>query len=86
MLYTRKGGMNPPEIGVPMKAKVKPGTNGQPMIATMRLDLALDMDRELVRLAGAITWDRLVQMTSSSLCVTVERSSPPSGQESCSMS
>jgi hypothetical protein len=31
------------------------------MIATMRLDLALDMDHELVRLAGVIAWGRLVE-------------------------
>jgi transposase, IS5 family len=42
-----------------MKPKPKPKTHEQPLIATMRLDLALDMDHELVRLAGVIPWDRL---------------------------
>lgn len=42
-----------------MKPKPKPRTHAQPLIATMRLDLALDMDHELVRLAGVIPWDRL---------------------------
>jgi len=42
-----------------MKPKPKPKTHAQPLIATMRLDLALDMDHELVRLAGVIPWDRL---------------------------
>jgi hypothetical protein len=45
---------NPRLSGVPMKPKAKPRTDGVPMIATMRLDLALDMDHELVRLAGVI--------------------------------
>jgi len=42
-----------------MKPKAKPRTHEQPLIATMRLDLALDMDHELVRLAGVNPWDAL---------------------------
>ena len=44
-----------------MKPKAKPKTNERPLIATMRLDLSLDLDHELVRLAGVIPWDRLVE-------------------------
>ena len=47
--------------GVPMKPKAKPRTDSVPMIATMRLDLALDMAHELVRLAGVIPWGRLTE-------------------------
>jgi len=42
-----------------MKPKAKPRTHEQPLIATMRLDLALDLDHELVRLSGVIPWDAL---------------------------
>jgi len=52
---------NPRLSGVPMKPKAKPRTNAVPLIATMRLDLALDMDHELVRLAGVIPWNRLAE-------------------------
>jgi len=44
-----------------MKPKAKPQTKTVPMIATMRLDLALDLDHELVRLAGVIPWDHLAE-------------------------
>jgi len=44
-----------------MKPKAKPKTHEQPLIATMRLDLALDMDHELVRLAGVIPWAQLAE-------------------------
>ena len=37
-----------------MKPKPKAKTNEQPLIATMRLDMALGMDHELVRLAQTI--------------------------------
>jgi len=52
---------NPLLSGVPMKPKAKPRTDAVPMIATMRLDLALDLDHELVRLAGVIPWDHLAE-------------------------
>lgn len=42
-----------------MKPKPKVKTHEQPLIATMRLDLALDMDHELVRLAETINWDAI---------------------------
>jgi hypothetical protein len=42
-----------------MKQKAKPRAHEQPLIATMCLDLALDMDHELVRLVGVIPWDHL---------------------------
>jgi len=42
-----------------MKPKAKPRTHKQPLITTVRLDLALDLDHEMVRLAGVIPWDRL---------------------------
>ena len=44
-----------------MKPKAKPTTNAVPLIATMRLDLALDLDRELVRLVGTIPWETLAE-------------------------
>jgi IS5 family transposase len=40
-----------------MKPKPNPKTHQQPLLATMRLDLALDMDHELVRLAQTINWE-----------------------------
>ncbi len=42
-----------------MKPKAKPRTIKQPLIATMRLDLASDLDHGLVRLAAVIPWDDL---------------------------
>jgi transposase, IS5 family len=42
-----------------MKPKPKAKTHEQPLIATMRLDLALDMDHELVRLTQTINWDAI---------------------------
>ena len=42
-----------------MKPKAKAKTHEQPLIATMRLDLALDMDHELVRLAQTINWEAI---------------------------
>jgi transposase, IS5 family len=42
-----------------MKPKPKAKTHEQPLIATMRLDLAIDMDHELVRLAQTINWDAI---------------------------
>jgi len=42
-----------------MKPKPKPRTHEQPLIASMRLDLALDMDHELVRLAETINWEAI---------------------------
>ena len=47
----QKGRDEPPEIGVRMKPKAKAKTHEQPLIVTMRLELAIDMDHELVRLA-----------------------------------
>lgn len=44
-----------------MKPKAKPTTNEVPLIATMRLDLAVDLDHELVRLAGIIPWKSLAE-------------------------
>jgi len=43
-----------------MKPKPKPKTHQQPMIGTMRLELAIDMDHELVRLAQVIDWDAIL--------------------------
>jgi len=37
-----------------MEPKPKPKTNERPLIATMRLDLSLDLDHELVSLAGVV--------------------------------
>ena len=55
-LVHKKEGGGPPESGVPMKPKPKPKatSHDRPLMATMRLDLALDMDHELVRLAQTI--------------------------------
>ncbi len=52
-------GGDPPESGVPMKPKPKATTHERPLMGTMRLDLALDMNHELVRLAAAIDWDAI---------------------------
>jgi hypothetical protein len=42
-----------------MKPKAAPKTHAQPLMGTMRLDLALDMGHPLVKLAGVLPWDRL---------------------------
>lgn len=42
-----------------MKPKPKMKTHQQAMIGTMRLELAIDMDHELVRLAQTINWDAI---------------------------
>jgi transposase, IS5 family len=42
-----------------MKPKPAPKTHAQPLMGTMRLDLALDMGHPLVRLAGVIPWEQL---------------------------
>ncbi len=42
-----------------MTPKSKRQTHETPLMATMRLDLSLDLDHELVRLAQAIPWERL---------------------------
>jgi len=42
-----------------MKPKPAPKTHAQPLMGTMRLDLALDMGHPLVRLAGVIPWGQL---------------------------
>ncbi|WP_316410982.1 hypothetical protein [Mesoterricola sediminis] len=42
-----------------MKPKPKATTHERPLMGTMRLDLALDMNHELVRLAAAIDWDAI---------------------------
>ena len=55
------GRENPHFSGVPMKPKAKPTTNEVPLLATMRLDLAVDLDHELVRLAGIIPWAALAE-------------------------
>ena len=60
-----------------MKPKSKPKTHEQPLIATMRLDLALDMNHELVRLAGVIPWDRLGQEFGPLYCADNGRPAVP---------
>ena len=60
-----------------MKPKPKPRTHAQPLIATMRLDLALDMDHELVRLAGVIPWDRLADEFGPLYCADNGRPAVP---------
>jgi len=57
----QKGGDERPLSGVPMKPKPNPKTHQQPMLGTMRLDLAIDMDHELVRLAQSINWDAITR-------------------------
>ncbi|BDU75472.1 IS5 family transposase [Mesoterricola sediminis] len=52
-------GGDPPDSGVPTKPKPKATTHERPLMGTMRLDLALDMNHELVRLAAAIDWDAI---------------------------
>lgn len=42
-----------------MKPKAKTKTHAQPLISTMRLELAIDMDHELVRLAQTINWEAI---------------------------
>ena len=51
-LVHKKGGGEPPESGVPMKPKPKATTHERPLMGTMRLELALDMDHERVFPAG----------------------------------
>jgi len=60
-----------------MKPKAKPRTHEQPLIATMRLDLALDMDHELVRLAATIPWDRLAEEFGPLYCADNGRPAVP---------
>ena len=55
-LVHKKAGGDPPEPGVLMKPKPKATTHERPLMGTMRLDLALDLNHELVRLAEAINW------------------------------
>ena len=45
---------NPSESGVQMRPKEKQKTHVQPMIDASRLDLMLNMEHELVRMAEAI--------------------------------
>jgi len=42
-----------------MKPKPKATTHERPLMGTMRLDLVLNMNHELVRLAMAISWDAI---------------------------
>jgi len=58
---------------------VLPERHEQPLIATMRLDLALDMDHELVRLAGVIPWDDLAAEFDRSTAPTMADPLSPSG-------
>lgn len=44
-----------------MKPKSQPQTHAQPLIGAARLDLILNMDHELVKLADAIDWEGLAQ-------------------------
>jgi IS5 family transposase len=60
-----------------MKPKAKPRTHEQPLIATMRLDLALDMDHELVRLAAVIPWDHLAAQFGPLYCCDNGRPAVP---------
>jgi len=55
----QKDGDERPISGVPMKPKPNPKTHQQPMLGTMRLDLAIDMDHELVRLAQSNNLDAI---------------------------
>jgi IS5 family transposase len=60
-----------------MKPKAKPRTHEQPLIATMRLELALDMDHELVRLAGVIPWDHMAEEFGPLYCADNGRPAVP---------
>ncbi|MDP1832263.1 MAG: hypothetical protein Q8K67_09405 [Geothrix sp.] len=44
-----------------MRPKEKQKTHEQPLIGASRLDLMLNMEHELVRLAEAINWGSLVE-------------------------
>lgn len=44
-----------------MKPQAKPTTNEIPLLATMRLDLVVDLDHDLVRLAGIIPWEAMAE-------------------------
>ena len=44
-----------------MRPKEKRPTYKQPLIGEVRLDLMLNLEHELVRLAGAIDWDALAE-------------------------
>ena len=52
---------NPSESGVQMRPREKQKTHEQPLIGASRLDLMLNMEHELVRLAEAINWASLVE-------------------------
>ena len=60
-----------------MKPKAKPRTHAQPLIATMRLDLASDMDHEMVRLAGVIPWGCLAEEFGPLYCADNGRPAMP---------
>ena len=51
---------NPSESGVQMRPKEKQKTHEQPLIGASRLDLMLNMEHELVRLAEAINSEHFV--------------------------
>lgn len=67
----------PPKTGVQMKPKAKPRTHEQPLIATMRLDLALDMSHALVHLAEVIPWDNLAEAFGPLYCADNGRPAVP---------
>lgn len=60
-----------------MKPKPKMKTNQQPMIGTMRLELAIDMDHELVRLAQVIDWEAIATEFRSMYCPNNGRPAVP---------
>jgi IS5 family transposase len=51
----------PSKTGVWMRPTEKRKTHGQPLLGSVRLDLMLNMEHELVRLAVAIDWAALVE-------------------------
>jgi len=53
-----------------MKPKPNPKTHQQPMLETMRLDVAIDMDHELVRLAQSVNWDAIITEFRPMYCPT----------------
>ncbi len=60
-----------------MNPKPKAPTHERPLMATMRLDLALDMNHELVRLAAAIDWGAIAAEFRPMSCPNNGRSAVP---------
>lgn len=75
-LVHQKSGEDPGISGVRMRPKEKRKTGEQPVIG-WQLDLALNPNHELVRLASAIPWDRLAEDFGTLYCADNGRPGVP---------